>query len=84
MSAGLKTLVRSCSFPTSIVSGSRLFLVGEEVRIYIIVVIAVGRETFRDLMGFLLLSSGGQVNICEFVGFHRSQCTYTEQNFDHT
>ena len=56
----------------------------EEVRIYIIVVIFVDREMFRDLTGCLHLSLGGQIYICEFVSSHRSQRTYTEQNFDHT
>ena len=98
---GLRTLVRNCNFPTSIVSqeavcccrfyskcarfkGDRIKVRGEEVRIYIIVVIVVDSETFGDLTGFLLLSLGGQVYICKFVSFHKSQCTKTEQNFDHT
>ena len=36
------------------------------------------------MIGFLLLSLGGQVYACEFVSTHRSQRAYTEQNFDQT
>ena len=39
---------------------------------------------FRDLTGFLFLSLGGQVYVCELVSSHRSQRAYTEQNFDQT
>ena len=39
-----------------VVKGDRIKIKWEEVRIYIIVVIFVDREMFRDLTGFLLLS----------------------------
>ena len=42
-----------------VVEGYRVKIRGEEVRIYIIVVILNDREMFRDLTGFLLLSLGG-------------------------
>ena len=66
-----------------VVKGDRIKVRGEEVRIYIIVVIVVDREMFRNLTRFLLRSLGGQIYICEFVSSHRSQRTYTEQNFHH-
>ena len=65
-----------------VVEGHRIKVRGEEVKIHIIVVIFVNRETFRDLTGFLLLSLGGQAYVCEFASSHRSQRAYTEQNFD--
>ena len=64
--------------------GDRIKIRGEEVRIYIIVVIFLDGEMFRDLTGFLLPSLGGQVYICEFVSSHRSEGTYTGQNCDYT
>ena len=65
-----------------VVEGDRIKVRGEEVRIHIIVVIFVNREMFRDLTGFLLLSLGGQVCVCEFACSHKSLYAYTEQNFD--
>ena len=56
-----------------VVEGDRIKVREEEVRIYVIVVIFVNREMFRDLTGFLLLSLGGQVYVCEFASSHRSQ-----------
>ena len=67
-----------------VVEGDRIKVRGEEVRIYIIVVIFVQREMSRDLTGFLLLSLGAQACVCEFVSSHRRQRAYTEQNFDQT
>ena len=67
-----------------VVKGDRIKIKWEEVKIYIIVVIFVDREMFRDLTGFLLLSFGGQIYICEFISSHWSQRAYTGQNFDQT
>ena len=69
----------------SVVKGDhRIMVRGEEVRIYIIVVILVDGEMFRDLTGFLLQSLGGQVYVREFISSHRSQRVCTEKNFDQT